>query len=474
MKTPALSVSIAALALALTACASTPRAPEPSALATGDVPAAFQAPAAQGAPVWPSAGWWAGFGSEELNDLVAKAQGGNLDLAAAAARVQQAEASSRLSRAALYPSVDLQSSAQRVHSPGPRQAEASAFGVSMAASYQLDLWGRARSQARSAEDLLHASAYAQQAVALSVTSDVADAYLDVRALRQRTAIAQENLDTARRILALVQAKVRNGAVSQLDRAQQEAQVRSLEAIVPQLQEQAREARIALAVLLGRPPEGFDVQGQTLDGLTVPEVAPGLPSDLLRRRPDLAEAEANLQSARANVDAARAAFLPQISLSGSGGFASTALQSLLSGPNFGWTLGAALLQPIFDGGQRKGQLALTEAQQQELTATYRSAALNAFSDVETALGQTTSLADQERSRAAQAAAAAEALRLAEAQYRRGATDLVTLLTAQQTLFTAQDDLAQVRLARLQADVGLYRALGGGWDEEAGAAQTVASR
>jgi NodT family efflux transporter outer membrane factor (OMF) lipoprotein len=327
---------------------------------------------------------------------------------------------------------------------------------------------------RSAEAQVLSSGYAQQAVALTVTSDVADAYLDVRALRQRATIARQNLDTARRILTLVQAKVRNGEVSPLDRAQQEAQVRSLEAVVPQLEEQEREARIALAILLGRPPEGFDVQGQALDGLTAPEVAPGLPSDLLRRRPDVAEAEANLKSARANVDAARAAFLPQISLSGSGGFASTTLASFLSGPAFGWTLGSALLQPIFDGGQRKGQLALTEAQQQELTAAYRGAALNAFSDVETALGQTESLARQEQARAAQTAAAAEAFRLAEAQYRRGATDLLTLLTAQQTLFTAQDDLAQVKLARLQADVGLYRALGGGWDGEGAAVRAVAAR
>jgi NodT family efflux transporter outer membrane factor (OMF) lipoprotein len=475
MKTQALfSVSFAALALGLAACASAPHAPEPSALAKTDVPAAFAAPAARGAPTWPSAGWWAGFGSPELDDLVAKAEAGNLDLAAAAARLQQAEAQSRISRAALYPTVDLQSSADRVHSPGPRSAEASAFGVSLAASYQLDLWGKARSEARAANQLILVSGYAQEAVALSVTSDVADAYLDVRALRERAAIARQNLDTARRILKVVQAKVANGATTRLDLAQQETQVRSLEAVVPELDEQALEAKNALAILLGRPPEGFDVQGQSLDGLAAPQVAPGLPSDLLRRRPDVAEAEADLASARANVDAARAAFLPQIGLTGSGGFASAALNSLLSGPAFGWTLGAALLQPIFDGGQLKGQFALSQARQQELTATYRSAALNAFSDVETALGQTASLAQQEQSRTAQAAAAAEAVRLAEAQYRRGSTDLLALLTAQQTLFSAQDALAQVKLARLQADVGLYRALGGGWDGETGAVRALALR
>jgi NodT family efflux transporter outer membrane factor (OMF) lipoprotein len=468
MKTQLLSVSIAALALGLSACATAPRGPEPSALAKGDVPSAFAAPALATASVWPTAGWWSGFASPELDDLMAKAEAGNLVLAAAAARVQQAEAQGRISRAALYPSVNLQGSADRARATTPRVSEASAFGVSMAAAYQLDLWGKARSGVRAAEQLTLASGYAEKALALTVDGDVADAYLDVRALRQRAAIARQNLDAARRILALTQAKVKNGAVSLLDVAEQETQVRSLEAVVPELEEQEREARNALAILLGRPPEGFEVKAETLDGLSLPAIAPGLPSDLLRRRPDVAEAEANLTSARANVDAARAAFLPQIGLTGSAGFASSALTSLISGPAFGWTLGAALLQPIFDGGQLKGQLALSQARQEELTAAYRSAALSAFSDVETALGQTSSLADQERARAAQTAAAEQALHLAESQYRNGATDLLTLLAAQQTLYGAQDQLAQVRLARLQAAVGLYRALGGGWDQASGTA------
>ena len=145
--------------------------------------------------------------------------------------------------------------------------------------------------------------------------------------------------------------------------------------------------------------------------------------------------------------------------------SPALNNLLSSSNLVWTVGAGLLQPIFEGGQLRGELALSKARQQELVAIYRSAALSAFSDVETALGRMSSLADQARKRTDQTAAAAEAFRIAEIQYRRGVTDLLSVLNAEQTLFSAQDELAQVRLARLQADVGDYQALGGGWSETA---------
>lgn len=461
------SASMVGLVCGLGACASAGRSPEPQALEPQKTPSAFAGAIAKDAPIWPSADWWAGFKSPELNDLVLKAQVDNLDVAAAAAQVLQAQAQSKITAAALFPSVDLQASAQRTQTgagAGGRSATTNAFGLSLDASYQADLWGRTRAQVRSADQLLLASRYARETVALTITADVASTYLDILALRQRIDIAQKNLDAARRILIAVQSRVRNGTGSRLDLAQQETQVQSAEATIPPLQEQEREARYALAILLARPPEQFDVQAQTLDGIAAPDVAPGLPSELLRRRPDVAEAEANLASAYANVDAARAAFLPQIGLTASGGFTSTALKSLLSGPDFGWSLGASLLQPIFDGGQLKGQLALTEAQQQQLVATYRKTTLTAFSDVETALGQTSSLAEQDRERTAQAAAAAEAFAVAERQYDRGVTDLLTLLTTEQALFSAQDELVQIRLAKLQADVGLYQALGGGWTEQ----------
>ena len=472
------TASVMALALGAAGC----ETPVPQVLGPQHVPSNFTAPTARNAPVWPSAGWWAGFGSPELNGYITTAQTNNLDLAAAAARVLQAQAQTEISGSALFPSLTLDGTAQRARSGagktlidpktgqiiGTAPATGNTFGLTLDASYELDIWGKARANLTAADQLLLASAYAQQVVALTVTTDVANTYLDVLALRERLDIARQNVDAARRVLAIVQAKVTNGVSSRLDLAQQQAQLASIEAIIPALEEQEREARYALGVLLGRLPEGFDVRGANLDGIVTPQVTPGLTSEYLRRRPDVAQAEANLASGHASVDAARAAFFPQIDLTGSGGFTSTALKTLFTSSGFGWSIGASLLQTIFDGGLLEGQFALSKAQQQELVATYQSTVLNAFSDVETTLGQVSSLADQELLRTEQTRAAAEAFRISELQYREGVTDLLNVLTAQQVLFSAQDTLVQIKLARIQSDVGLYKALGGGWSEAPDAA------
>jgi NodT family efflux transporter outer membrane factor (OMF) lipoprotein len=470
------TASVIALAAAAAGC----QTPVPQVLAPQHVPSNFTAPTARGAPVWPAADWWKGFGSTELDGLIVNARTSNLDLAAAAARVLQAEAQSEISGSALFPTVDLQGFAQRsrngtgalVTSPtgvpiGTKAATGNAFGISANATYQLDLWGKARANLTAAEQLVLASSYAQQVVALTVTANVGNTYLDVLALRERLEIARENVDAAKRVLAIVEAKVTNGVSSRLDLAQQQAALAGIESAIPAVEEQEREARYALAILLGRLPEGFDVAGKNLNGIVTPVVAPGLTTELLRRRPDVAQAEANLASAHGSVDAARAAFFPIIGLSGSAGFTGTMLKSLFSGPGFGWTIGASLLQTIFDGGLLEGQFALTKAQQEELIATYRSTVLSAFSDVETTLGQVASLTDQERLKTEQVNAAAEAFRISELQYREGVTDLLNVLTAQQTLFSAQDQLVQIKLARLQSEIGLYQALGGGWSQSADA-------
>jgi len=477
MKVLLRSASVIALAVGMASC----QTPVPQVLGPQHVPSNFTAPTARTASVWPAAGWWAGFGSPELNGLITTAQTSNLDLAAAAARVLQAQAQTDISGSALFPTLNLEGEAQRARSGtgglvtnaqgvpiATKPVTGNTFGLTLNASYELDIWGKARANLTAADQLLLASSYAQQVVGLTVTTDVANTYLDVLALRERLAIARQNVAAARRVLAIVEAKVTNGVSSRLDLAQQQAALAAIESAIPALEEQEREARYALAILLGRLPEGFDVKGDNIDGIITPQVTPGLPSELLRRRPDVAQAEANLASAHASVDAARAAFFPQIGLTGSGGFTSTALNTLFTGSGFGWSIGASLLQTIFDGGLLQGQLDLTKAQQQELISTYQSTVLNAFSDVETTLGQVTSLADQERLRTLQANAAAEAFRISELQYREGVTDLLNVLTAQQTLFSAQDTLVQTKLARLQADVGLYKALGGGWSEVADAA------
>jgi outer membrane protein, multidrug efflux system len=462
------SASVVVLALVVSSCST----PVPQAIQTQNLPSNFTGPVVSGANVWPKTGWWQEFGSDEMSGLIVQAQTDNLDLAAAAARVVQAEANSDIAGSALWPTLNGQASATRSRNGGTTtiggipttlHETGNQFSVGVTASYELDIFGRNRDLLSSADEAVKSSVYAQEVVALTTTADVATTYLDVLALRERIAIAQQNIAAASRILTITKAKVDNGVSSRLDLAQQEAQLAGQEAQIPALQQQEKQALFSLAILLGRMPEGFDVKAQSLDGIKSPMVAPGLPAQLLLRRPDVAEAEANLASAHANVDAARANFFPAIGLSGSGGYASNMVKSLINPGNLAWSVGASLLQTIFDGGLKNGQYDLSKGQQAELVADYRKAVISSFSDVETSLNQVAYLAQQEDYLTQEVNAASEAFRISEIQYREGVADLLAVLQSQQTLFTAQDLLIQTKLARVQADVGLYKALGGGWSE-----------
>jgi multidrug efflux system outer membrane protein len=457
--------TVSALALAATACST----PTPVGIKESDVPKSFSSPIPADAKVWPAADWWSGFSSTELSGFEVAAQSDNLDLAAAAARVLQAQAQTGIEGSTLFPDISANASARRSGGPKttfpvPSSNTGNSFGVSLQAAYQLDIWGEARDNLRAAEQSLRSSEYSQEAVALTVLANVADTYLDVLALRERIKIVQDNIEAAKRILAITQAKVTNGVSSNLELAQQQAQLAGEEAQLPPLQEQEREARYALAILLGQSPEGFNVAAQNLDGITPPLVAPGLPSELLARRPDVAEAEATLASAHANVDAARAAFFPQIGLTGSGGYSSAKLASLFNPSTLVWSVGASLLETIFNGGLHAAQSDLAKARETELIADYRKTVLTAFSNTESALGQTASFDDQEKAVQAEVNAASEAFRISSLQYREGVTDLLSVLQTQQTLFTSEDTLVQIKLARLQAVVSLYQALGGGWSAD----------
>jgi NodT family efflux transporter outer membrane factor (OMF) lipoprotein len=447
----------------------------PQALRPADEPKAFTGPVTAGADVWPKADWWQAFNSTELNGLVTSAQKDNLDLAVAMANVLQSEAQSNVVRSTLFPQINIDGSAQRARNgtgtvgiSGPglgNSVTSNNFSLTGNASYAVDIWGLAQSNLRAADETLKSSRFAQESVTLTITAEVANTYLNVLALRQEIALTEKNIEDANRILKITQAKVTNGVSSNLDLAQQQAVVAQQEALLPPLREQEREARFALAILLGLAPEGFDVTGQNLDGVAVPAVAPGLPSELLERRPDVAEAEANLASAHANVDAARAAFFPAISLTGSGGSASNTIHSLFRASTMEWSAGASVLQTVFDGGRLMAESDVARAQQLGLVSTYRKTVLTAFSNVETSLGQVSNYGTEHEALEREVKASSEAFRLSELQYREGIIELLTVLQAQQTLFTAQNQLIQVQLSRLQADVNLYMTLGGGWTESA---------
>ena len=448
------------LIVALTGCATE----VPQSLSTQMVPASFTNPAAS--QIWPDASWWEEFGDGELTSLVRKAQADNRDIAVAAARILQARAQSAIQRSALSPQIGAQANFLNGNCRGQSCSSfnnGGNYGVSFNASYQLDLWGLARSNLRATNEQLKSARFAQEAVALSVTANVATQYLNVLAIRGRIAIANENIAAINGIITLIKLRVQAGTISHLDLAREQAQLEDVEASLPVLQTKEKQALFSLAVLLGELPEGFDVKAHNLDGILAPAIGAGLPSELLIRRPDIAQAEADLASAHANVDAARAQFFPQIALTGQGGFISMTVQALLQASNFGYDYGVSLLQTIFDGGNLRGHKHLAEAVQQQLVASYQGTVLNAYADVESALVEVANTGTTENHLEREIAAAREAFQISQLQYRQGTTDLLNVLQAQQTLFSARDQLAQATLANRQAAIHLYESLGGGWLE-----------
>ena len=464
MKSIFRGLSVSLLALTAASCST----PNPTALdKPDDVPVAFTAPVAKEAPIWPDANWWVNFKADELPALEETAQTQNLDLAAAAARVLQAQATDESAFSTLLPTVSGTGGATRRGTPlsATKEVDTNSFNAGLSASYVLDFWGANQDRLRQARESLRAARYAETTVGLTTASGVANQYFTILALRQRITITRQNIDAAKRDLTVVQAKVTAGVSSNLDLAQEQSQVAAQQATLPGLIEQEREARYALAILLGRAPEGFDVKAQNLDGIVSPAVQPGLPSEVLLRRPDVAQAEALLYAQHANVDAARAAFFPQISLTGSAGYTGAVLGSLVNPAGFAWSVGASLLQSIFDGGKLAAADDLAKAQQTESIATYRKTVFTAFSNVETAMGQVSADGDQLVALTEEVRASTEAFRISELQYREGTIDILSLLTSQTSLFNAQNQLVSAQLARLVADVSLYQALGGGWTQQA---------
>lgn len=407
--------------------------------------------------------WWRGFGSAELSELIEAALRASPDMAIAAERVVQAEAHARIAGASLFPALNFSAGTGRreTRPQGGSWSGENSASAAFSASYEIDLWGQLAAGRRSAESSLLASRYDQETVRLTLVAGVASGYFQLLSLRGRLAIARENLEIAERVFKVVDARARNGAASEFDLARQRAAVLGLRASFPALDLQERQTLYALAILAGRQPEGFEAAGPAVSTLAVPRVAAGLPSDLLARRPDLASAEAQLAAAHANVAAARAALLPGISLTGSAGLASSVLVNFLNAPTATLALGASLLLPIFDGGRLRGQVDASASRERELVESYRKSILAALADAEGALASVGRTADQEALQAQVVEQARIALRLAEIRYREGVDDLLTVLDAQRTLFQAEDQLAQVRLSRLQASIGLFKALGGGW-------------
>lgn len=445
-----------------------------------DVPDAYRW--TRGAPHagLPQLEWWRSFRSAELIDLMEQARAANLDIAAAIARIVQADAQARQVGAALLPTLSASATDTRSRASANTGTNVIAvtdrtnYNTALNASYTVDFWGRNRALLRGAEYQAVASRFDREVVALTTFVSVADAYFLVLEAQERIRVANDNLKAAERILKIFEDRraqggacppnsppTTSGCGSDLDVAQQASLVAIQRASIPPLVEQAEQNRAALALLVGRAPEHIRVRGGSLYRLAIPRVTPGLPSELLTQRPDIREAEAKLAGADANVEAARAAFFPTIQLTGQGGFSSAVLSNLLMPGSGFYSVAAGLTQPIFDGGLLLGQLDLQKGIREELLQNYRKAVISAFTDVEKALVGVQQLSRQEQLQRQAVAEARRAFDLSEARLRQGIIDLTALTQIQQTLFQQTDTLAVVRFNRLQAIVTLYQALGGGW-------------
>jgi outer membrane protein, multidrug efflux system len=414
---------------------------------------------------WPATDWWHRFGSSQLDDLIDQARRANDDLAAAIARVQEADAQLRIAGAPLLPTVDLGAAAtrERTNIPNEGRGVFNVFNPVLTASYELDFWGKNRAARDSARALAVASRYDRQTVALTVISSVATTYLQALELHERIEVAQLNLENGRKILRGLALQQQVGTATGLDVAQQETAVALLDAALPPLEQQFRQTIYALAVLIGKTPESLDVADGTLNDLKVPQVVAGLPSELLTRRPDVAEAEQQLVAANADITVARAALFPSITLTASGGYESEVLSSLINPVNRIYAVSAGLTQPIFHGGALRGQLAFSKARYSELLSGYHKTVLTALEDVESALVAARQTAVQQQRQAEAVAKARRAYEFAQAQMSAGTINVLTVLNTENALFSARDTLVQVQFSRLQALVDLYTALGGGWQE-----------
>ncbi|QAY86462.1 efflux transporter outer membrane subunit [Pseudomonas arsenicoxydans] len=392
--------------------------------------------------------WWREFHSAELDSLIARGQASNYTLKAAVSRIDEARASAQVAGAAQYPALNLGGNYQRQNNYGSTEKRS----VFAEATYEVDFWGKQRAAADSADALANATVFDAQTLRMSLSASIADRYFEVLSLEDRLRLAQSIADDARQVLDLVEVQASQGAVSNLEVAQQRNAMQTFEAAMPPLRQQRDLALYQLAVLVGAQPEGFHLQGNGLTTLQVPQPSTGLPIGLLRQRPDIQAAEARLKSADFDVGVARAAFLPNLSLDLLGGI------DTLAGGQI-WSAIGTLSQPVFAGGQLKGQLHFDQAHVQELASSYRESIIEALQDIETQLSAARELDKSYVLNQSAVDSAREAARLAQVRYRLGSTDFQTLLIVERTQYQAEDTLLQVRLQHLQAAVGLFRALGG---------------
>lgn len=423
------------------------------------VPGAYQhIPAGSVSPM-PEDRWWTVFNDSTLNKLVDNALENNLDIKKATARILELRSYFVQAKADRFPSVSVNGTGKRQRTS---TGESDAYNLSLPASFELDLWGRlARAQEAARADLVQEEENART-VAQTVAAETSTLYLEMESLERRIQITRLSVENYRRNLALVERRYEGGITSILDLRQARRILAQAESSLPSLRQDLGIKQQQLAVLLGHYPETQPARSQPEDYFKrlVP-VPPGLPSDLLMRRPDVRAAEANLIALNARIGVARANRFPQIALTGSFGYSSSELDRLFRPENELWNLTLGIVQPLFDAGKLKAGQKAAEARYEQGLAEYAKTVLTAFSEVEKAL-LTRKEQLERRERTVNFLTEARATqKVAESRYERGLEDYLTVLDAQQTRFQAEEKLVLVDLAILSNRVTLHRALGGGW-------------
>lgn len=415
----------------------------------------------------PKGQWWQIYQDPVLNELQDKAAVNNRQLQGAVARLDQVRAAAGLSRADLLPRLDLQPAAQRGRtaddlSPLGEGQTTTTFNLPLDLGYELDIRGRLRRLNEAAEAEVEASASEVESFLLTLHSEVARTYFSLLTLDRETALLEKTAELRRENRRLVANRYQHGLSDKLDLSRAETEVAAAEAEVIMLRHRRSEVENALALLLGEPASSFKQALVAPTEIQIPAVKPGLPAELLQRRPDVAAAERKLMAANARIGAAQAAFFPAIRLTGAAGFASNELSNLLTSGNRFWNFGPQISLPIFDGGRNRAQLAQAQAAHEEALANYQQSLLQAMQEVEDALVALSLLTEQQHSQQRALKHARETVELAHHRYRAGLVSYLEVIESERSALGHERAVLQTRNQLLQANIALIKALGGGWD------------
>jgi multidrug efflux system outer membrane protein len=428
--------------------------------------AADQQAGAQNAASLGDEKWWTVYQDPELQQLIRTALAENYDVKIAAARVLQAQAVLGITRADQFPTVDAAASGLNQRIPrtvAGRETNTGAMAVNLSLFWELDFWGKFRRATEAARANLLATEWGQRAVMTSLVSNVAASYFQLRELDLELEISKQTLASRQESLRLVKVRAEGGVTSMMDVRQSEQLVYGAAANIPDLERRIEQQENFISILLGKNP-GPIARGKPLIENAIPATVPaGLPSALLERRPDIQSAEQLLVAANARIGVAKAAYFPQIALTGVGGFQSSALTSLFSGPAGFWSAGAQLAQPIFSGGRIRSGVRLSKAQQQEAELFYKQTIQQAFRDISDSLIAYIKNQEFRQQQELLTKAAEDATRLSDVRYRGGAASYLEVLDSDTRYFSARLSLAQADLNERLALVQVYNALGGGWEQ-----------